>query len=79
MKDITITVDDEIAQWARLVAAELETSVSELVVRLLKEKMEEEREYEAAMKRDLARTARPLKDEGAYPSRDELHERSDLR
>jgi hypothetical protein len=38
MKNVTITLDEEVARWARIRAAELETSVSRLVGQMLKEK-----------------------------------------
>jgi hypothetical protein len=79
MKNITISVDDEVARWARIWAAEMDTSVSQLVGQLLKEKMEHERGYRAAMRRDLARTASALKKDGKYPTRDELYDRPVLR
>ena len=45
MKNVTITLDDEVAHWARIRAAEKNTSVSRLVGNLLKEKMQEETDY----------------------------------
>jgi hypothetical protein len=41
--------------------------------------MLEERGYDAAMKAYLSRKAKPLKRSGGYPSRDELHDRKNLR
>lgn len=75
MKNVTITLDEEVAQWARIWAAKHHTSVSRLVGEMLRRRMLEEEGYEAAMKQYL--TAKPvlLKRQGKYPSRDELHER----
>ncbi len=76
MRNITITVEEGVARWARIWAARHGSSVSKLVGELLKEKMELERGYQAAMKRDLARTPMRLKAAGAgYPTRDDVHGR----
>jgi hypothetical protein len=42
MKKVTITLDEEVARWARIRAAEQNTNVSRLVGGMLKEKMQEE-------------------------------------
>lgn len=76
MKNITITLDEEVARWARLRAAERETSVSRLVGEMLREKMMEEQAYETAMQAYLSRSPIQLKEPNQpYPSRSELHER----
>jgi plasmid stability protein len=49
MKNVTITLDEEVARWARIRAAEKETSVSRLVVEVLRERMFEEESYQTAM------------------------------
>ena len=49
MKNITITLDAQVARWVRIRAAELETVVSRLVDEMLKEKMREEQSYQASM------------------------------
>ncbi len=74
MKNVTITLDEEVARWARVRAAELDTSVSRLVGKLLKEHMAAEKRYETARRRYLARQAEPIST-GPYPRRDDLHER----
>jgi len=67
-----------VARWARQQVASQNTSVSRLVGELLKERMQREAEYEAAMQRALAR--RPfLKTDGRYLAREQVHERSRLR
>ncbi len=76
MKNVTITLDEEVARWARIRAAERNTSVSRLVGELLKEKMQEEEDYRLAMERYLSREPQMLKKPGTrYPQREELHER----
>lgn len=80
MKNITITLPEEAARWARVRAAELDTSVSRLVGDLLTDLMHREEGYRAAMRFALA--PKPLKlsaPHGRYPSRDEVHERNGLR
>jgi hypothetical protein len=76
MKNVTITLDEEVARWARIKAAELETSVSRLVGEMLREKMLDEQSYQSAMQRFLSKQPRPLSEPGMqYPSREELHAR----
>jgi hypothetical protein len=76
MKNVTITLDEEVARWARIRAAEQETSVSRLVGVLLREKMQEEKSYQAAMQQYLSLVPRRLKKSRTqYPKREELHER----
>lgn len=76
MKNVTITLDEEVARWARIRAAEQNTSVSRLVGEMLKEKMQEEEAYLLAMEQYLAAKPRALKKAGErYPRREELHER----
>jgi len=54
MKNVTITLEEDVARWARIRAAERDTSVSRFVGELLRERMVEERTYEAAMRDYLA-------------------------
>jgi len=79
MKNVTITLDEEVARWARVWAAENDTSVSRFVGDLLQTRMESELGYERAQKAFLARSPQKLKTGGHYPSRKETHERSLLR
>ncbi len=75
-KNVTVTLEEQVARWARIRAAELDTSVSRLLGDLLRDMMQREKAYEAAMEQYLARE--PLLISGcgtAYPSRDSLHER----
>lgn len=80
MKNVTITLDEETAAWARVHAARLNMSVSRMVGELLQRNMREHGEYDRAMRRFLARKPVQLKPAGArYASRDELHDRQRLR
>lgn len=78
LRNLTITVTDEVARWARLKAAHGNKSVSRMVGEMLTGTMREEEGYERAMEQFLA--AKPGRiSNGRYPSRDEIHERSRLR
>ena len=79
MKNVTITVDEEVAQWARVWAAKHNTSVSRILGDILKEKMRQEEGYEAAMRQFLSRKPYVLKKTRRYPKREELHDRKGLR
>lgn len=74
MPNLTITAEEEVLRWARVRAAEGNTSVARLVGDLLREHMKEERGYENAKRRFLGTTPRVLS-KGPYPSRDEVHDR----
>ncbi len=76
MKNVTITLDEDVARWARIRAAERNTSVSRLVGELLKEKMQEETDYRLAMEQFLARKPKMLKKPNErYPKREDLYDR----
>jgi RIO-like serine/threonine protein kinase len=76
MRNVTITLEEEVARWARIKAAELDTSVSRLVGEMLREKMMSEQSYQLAMQRYLSRQPRRVSEPKiVYPSREELHER----
>lgn len=80
MKNVTITLDEEVARWARIHAAEKDTSVSRLVGELLREKMLHEDNYQTLMEYYLSKQPRALKKKGdRYPRREELHDRKVLR
>ena len=78
LRNVTITLEETVARWARMEAARRDTSVSQLLAGILKERMNEKDSYEAAMRRALAR--KPfLKTDGRYLSREEVHDRTRLR
>jgi hypothetical protein len=54
MRNVTITMEDAVADWARLEAARRNTSVSRLVGELLAEKMRHDDAYERGMREALA-------------------------
>ena len=80
MKNVTITLDEKAAAWARKSAARQNMSLSRFVGELLEKTMHESREYERAMRGYLAREPIPLKGRRArYPTRDKLYDRGRLR
>jgi len=79
MKNMTITAEPDVLRWARMKAAEEDTSVSYFVGRMLKERMLRERDYAAARREHFA-VLKPVRFQKARPfSREELHDRAALR
>jgi hypothetical protein len=79
MKNVTITLDDETARWARMHAAGQNKSLSRYLGELLNNTMHEGRVYEEAMKRFLSKKPSRLSEGSAYPIRTELYDRGNLR
>jgi len=78
LRNITITLEENLAHWARIEAARSDTSVSRFLAEILKERMMQKDEYQAAKRRALAR--KPfLKTDGRYLSREQAHDRERLR
>jgi hypothetical protein len=78
MKNVTVTMDDSVAAWARIEAARRNTSVSRLVGDMLAEKMRHDDAYERAMHdalafRSLGRSVEP------YLTDDEMYSRGGRR
>lgn len=72
-------MDEELARWVRIRAAERQQSVSRFLSSVLLERMRDDRTYESAKRRNLSLRPVPLKDAGIYPSREEIHDRPLLR
>ena len=79
MRNVTVTLDEETARWARIEAAQRDVSVSSLIRQLLRERMGGQAAYAVSMERYLSRPAHRISEGGRYPSREALHERADLR
>lgn len=80
MKQITISVDEATADWARSRAASLGISVSRLIRELLRSRMHGDADYEEAMRRYLAKEPQCLSGPGErYPTREEIYDRPVLR
>jgi hypothetical protein len=78
LRNITITLEENVARWARIEAAKNDSSLSGFLAGILRTRMREETDYEAAMRRALTR--KPfLKTNGRYLSREEVHDRARLR
>lgn len=68
LRNATVTLEEGVAQWARIEAAKRDTSVSRLLGELLKERMTAHDAYEKAMRRALGR--KPfLQSDGRYLTR----------
>ena len=75
LRNLTVTVREDVARWARLRAAHENKSISRLVGEMLAEKMSDEEGYEVAKKAFLARRPGRISSRGPYPTREEAHER----
>lgn len=78
LRNITITLDENVARWARIEAVRQDTSVSQLLAGILKERMREKDSYAKAMRRALSRKPFPATD-GRYPTREEIYDRARVR
>lgn len=78
LRNVTVTLEEDVARWARLEAARQDTSVSRLLGGILRQRMMENDTYEKSMRRALS--GKPLfKSDGRKMSREEMHERSGIR
>ena len=76
MKNITITLPEEVALWLRVRAAQNDRSVSRWIAELLEDMRRQEDEYQVAMKHALSIEPERLNESGQpYPSRDSLYHR----
>ena len=75
MKNVTVSMEDSVADWARMEAARRNTSVSRLVGELLAEKMRHDDSYERAMREALEFRSFGVSS-GPYLTDDEMYERS---
>ncbi|WP_284619000.1 CopG family transcriptional regulator [Aquabacterium humicola] len=74
MRNVTVTMEDSVAEWARLEAARRNTSVSRLIGEMLAEKMRHDDAYERAMREALEFKSFGAS-EGRYPTRAETYTR----
>lgn len=75
MKNVTITVEEPVLEWARIEAARRNSSVSRLVGEMLAEKMRHNDAYERAYQEWKADRVRFQSDGKPYPKREELYDR----
>lgn len=76
MKNITISLSDELAHRAKIYAAENNTSVSRYMGEILMERLEEEQGYKKAMKQWCGVSPSAINEDRAqYPAREDLYDR----
>jgi hypothetical protein len=75
MKNITIKLEDDVAHWSKVWAAEHNTSVSQFLGDMLKQLKKEKTGYLKAKQQYFGFKAQPLKKSAGYPSRESLYER----
>lgn len=76
MRNVTVSLDDETAHWARVEAACHDMSVSRFVGKVLRERMTSSEDFERAQRSYLSRGAQRLgSGDGSLPGRDEIHRR----
>lgn len=74
MKNVTVTMEEHVAEWARLEAARRNTSVSRLIGEMLAERMRHNDAYERAMREALQFKSLGHSSE-RYLTRDEIYDR----
>ena len=80
MKNVIITLPEELARWLCIKAAKDNRSVSRWLAGLLERMQLQENQYEAAMKQYLEmKPCRIDWPNGRRPTREELYDRSSLR
>jgi len=81
MKNITITLDEEMAAWTRIQAAQREISVSRFIAEVLHDKRRHRRRYEEAMQAFLAEKPLRLRKSARdrFLTREEANDRASLR
>jgi hypothetical protein len=76
MKNVTVTMNEDVACWAKVHAAKMDMSLSRMLGETLKEKMRAEEDYEQAMNRFFSRPLRVLRENAEpLPSRESLYDR----
>ena len=78
LRNVTITLDEEVARWARVRAAEANTSVSRLLGEELKRMMRQQQQFDRA-RRDFQRLETAVISDDHYPRREDLHDRPGVR
>lgn len=72
-------MDEHVARWARIQAAERDMSLARFIGATLREHMLHEQEYERAMRAFAATRPEGGSARRRLPSRDEIHDRTALR
>ena len=77
LRNVTLTLDEPVARWARVEAARQDMSVSRFLANILIKRMKETDEYESAKRRALARKP-SLKSDGRHQNREAVRDRTKL-
>ena len=75
MKNVTITMEDAVADWVRIEAAKRNSSVSRMLGEMVADKMRHTDAYERAMHEWQTKDRTWCSDGQPYPSRLETYER----
>lgn len=78
MKNVTITVEEDVLEWARVKAARANSSVSRLLGDWMKDMRQQEDAYGLAMQRALQFKSWG-KSDGPFLTRDEMYDRARFR
>ena len=78
LRNVTITLEVEVARWARIKAAEENSSVSRMVGDLLRRRMQQHERFDRA-RREFQRIGTGVISSGPYPRREDLHDRTSVR
>jgi hypothetical protein len=80
MKNVTVTLDDQTAEWARAHAAERGMSLSRYIGEVLRQQLPRAQAYERAMNQWLSRQPYLLREpDEKLPTRAEIYDRPVLR
>ena len=79
VKNVTVTMEEDVARWARIEAAKREMSLARFVAALLRERTDADRVYDLAMRAYLSTKSAGDSQGRGLPSREEIHERSTFR
>ena len=74
LRNVTITLEENVARWARIKAAEEDSSVSQLVGDMLRQHMQQRARFDRA-RREFRRLDSSVISDGRYPRREDLHDR----
>jgi hypothetical protein len=79
-RNVTITIDEELARWARVRAAEMDMSLSAMIADMLRERMSGATEYQRAMEEFFTFEPTVIRKKGRrLPARHEVYGRQVLR
>jgi hypothetical protein len=75
MKNVTISMSEELARWLRMEAAGADVSISRYLADLVAERKASVEQREVARLSYRSRSGRDISGGGQYPSRDAIHDR----